>query len=84
MTIEDKARAVGNNPEELKARLIEAKAMLHDGCRTRFGRGEFDFTSKQLRGNNGLTLQWRLRSDPSQPESYENQQTSCGTVIAVW
>ena len=49
-----------------------------------FSNSTFDFENKRLVSDSGrFALQWRIRLHPDQPESYENQQTNCGTVVFV-
>lgn len=81
---EAKARAIGEDRKALRARLLEARAVLKDEYRREFRRYRFDFANKRLVSENGLySLQWVIRPRPDQPESYRNQQTSRGSVYAV-
>ena len=66
----------------LRKRLQEARSCLIPELCKLFGKGRFDFARRRLVGN-GLILQWRTRLYPDQPESYENQQTTCGCVICL-
>lgn len=78
---ESKAFAIGNNPKLLQKRLNDAKVVLTTEARGLFSHGKFDFNTKSLLSNDGkYKLQWALRLFPGRPESYENQQTSIGTV----
>lgn len=79
MTNEQKALAVGNDRKELRKRLNAAKACLKAVHKKYFKTVIFDFENKRLIGN-GHYLQWQLRNQPDLPESYDNQQTNCGTV----
>jgi len=82
MTNEQKALALGNSPTRLRARLMGAKAVLDRGVALLFSKITFDFENKRLISDSGrFALQWRIRLHPDQPESYENQQTNCGTVV---
>lgn len=78
--LEEKAIATGQNKTKLKKRLMEAKSVLNNEATKLFKNSKFDFENKKLIGD-GYSLQWRVRKDPNKPESYENQQTSVGTVI---
>jgi hypothetical protein len=84
LTNEEKAIALGNSRKNLRARLMGAKAVLDRGMALLFSDNLFDFENKRLVSNSGrFSLQWRIRLHPDQPESYENQQTNCGTVVFV-
>ena len=84
MTNEQKALALGNNRTRLRARLMDAKAVLDRGMALLFSDNTFDFKNKRLVSDSGrFSLQWRIRLHPDQPENYENQQTNCGTVVFV-
>lgn len=81
---ETKARIIGNSPAKLKKRLTDTRSLLQDDARKKFGKGSFDYTHKRLISDDGTwALQWAMRRDPDSPESYENQQTSVGTVYVV-
>ena len=83
MTNEDLALALASDRKQLLARLRETVTVLRKDRYARFFQGKdqhFDFDSKRLYGAAGFYLQWQLRPFPEQPESYENQQTSIGTV----
>lgn len=80
---EAKALAIANSRKALRSRLMEAKAVLIDEIRKGFGKGRFDFEQRQLVGDNGYILQWKLRNYPDRPESYENQQTNRGIVVLL-
>jgi phage gpG-like protein len=41
----------------------------------------FSFEERRLYGHSGFYLQWQTRPHPELTESYENQQTSVGTVV---
>ena len=80
----EKAIALGNSRKRLRARLVDAKAMLDRGMALLFSSNTFDFENKRLVSDSGrFSLQWRIRLHPDQPENYENQQTNCGTVVFV-
>ena len=80
MTNEEKARELGNDRKRLLMRLKEAKSVLSREIFKAFGKGTFDFQNRRLVGDNGYELQWSLRANPDMPESYDNQQTSVGSV----
>ncbi len=81
---ESEAMLLSGNPKKLYARLMETKKVLHDYLDQYFTKNTFDFENKRLVSDNDkLYLQWRLRLHPDQLESYENQQTSTGTVVIV-
>jgi len=80
--LEEKAITIGQNRTKLKKRLMEAKSMLNNEARKLFKNSKFDFENEKLIGD-GYSLQWRVREDPNKPESYENQQTSVGTVVII-
>jgi len=82
ITAEQKAIALSQNKAELHRRLLDAKTVLTNQYKSGFGAGAFDFENKRLIGDNGLVLQWQTRSHPELPESYDNQQTTVGTVVA--
>lgn len=82
MTLKEKSIVVGNNKTQLKKRLMEEKYCLNDSIKPKFKNAKFDFRAKQLVGD-GYILQWRVRRHPELPESYENQQTSVGTVVLI-
>lgn len=83
MTNEDLALTLATNRKHLKQRLHEAKAVLPSSIGKTFGKGTFDFEKKQLIGENGYILQWRVRLHPELYDSYQNQQTSRGTVVVL-
>ena len=81
-TNEEKSIALGNRRTKLRARLMDTKAVLDRGMALLFSNNTFDFDNKRLVSDSGrFSLQWRIRLHPDQPESYENQQTNCGTVV---
>ena len=83
-TNEGKAIALGNSRTKLRARWMNTKATLDRGLALLFSENTFDFENKRLVSDSGrFSLQWRVRLHPDQPESYENQQTNCGTVVFV-
>jgi len=81
--IEHAARIIGNDRKALRKRLQKARACLTAEVSRLFGKGKFDFANRRLIGDNGLTLQWRMRRYPNLPESYHNQQTNCGIVVCL-
>jgi hypothetical protein len=82
MSSEELALALAGNRKELLARLRETVHVLNGRYHKFFQRKHqrFDYENKRLYGFDGFYLQWRLRANPELPESYENQQTSVGTV----
>jgi hypothetical protein len=60
---------------------MQARAVLRSEYRKYFTTPVLDYKKKQLVGTDGYVLQWLTRERPDQPESYENQQTSVGTVM---
>ena len=83
-TNEKQVIALGINRTKLRARLMCAKAVLDRGMALLFSENTFDFENKRLVSDSGkFSLQWRVRLHPDQPESYDNQQTNCGTVVFV-
>lgn len=81
-TNEERALQIGANRIRLKKRLLEARSVLANEFRQRFKKYTFDFENKRLvSSDNKLALQWQLRDRPNEPESYENQQTSVGSVL---
>ena len=85
MTNEQEALALAGDRKRLLARLRETVTVLRTGYAKFFQRKHqrFSFDEKRLYGFGGFYLQWQLRSDPTAPESYENQQTSVGTVVLL-
>ena len=78
---EQKALAVAADRKLLRERLSEARYCLVDDLRKRMAGATFDFTNKRLVSVSGRwCLQWKTRYRPDEPESYDNQQTSVGTV----
>lgn len=83
MTNEQLALELANDRKRLRARLNETVGVLRKDRYAKFFQRDcqrFDFEAKRLYGYGGFYLQWTLRLQPDQPESYENQQTSVGTV----
>jgi uncharacterized protein (TIGR02594 family) len=82
--LELKAAAIGDDPAALKKRLNEAKSVLSNLAKKKMGAGKLDLENKRLIADDGsFALQWRVRRSPSEPISYENQQTSIGVVFAT-
>jgi hypothetical protein len=81
-TSEQLALELASDRKALLAELREASRMLNGRYHKFFQRKHqrFDFDNKRLYGFDGFFLQWQLRHNPDAPESYENQQTSVGTV----
>ena len=80
--IESAAIAVSNDKKRLFKYLMEARYDLIKSLRLKFNNARYDFNNKRLIGD-GYILQWQLRSDPTQPESYRNQQTSKGNIVLI-
>lgn len=74
------ALKLSEDPTWLRKRLNGAKNVLSVEYRTMFKNPRFDRKEKHLYGGKGYYLQWSVRLQPAQPISYENQQTSIGTV----
>ena len=77
------ALAIGNDKAALRRRLQEERILLTPTAARQFGEGTFDFAGKRLIGENGLVLQWRIRSYPNQPIGPHNQQTTRGIVLCL-
>jgi len=59
---EDEARALGQDKERLKRRLLDARLILEKEYRREFGKGRFNFDKKRLISDDGnMILQWQLR-----------------------
>ncbi len=83
-TLEQKARTVGGNSKLLAIRLKAARSCLTNECKAYFKSGRFDYANKRLVSECGqYDLQWSVRDYPKTPISYENQQTSIGSVILI-
>lgn len=79
------ASEVGNSKAELRKRLGNSLKMRGRDVRKQFGKVKFDFKNKRLVSWDGsIALQWQLRQNPEEPISYENQQTSLGSVHLSW
>jgi len=65
----------------LLRRLRQCKAVLRTEYRKRFSQEILDRENLRMISDDGkLRLQWRLRDKPGEPESYENQQSTVGSV----
>lgn len=83
-SLEDKAEAVGANSKSLLKQLNSAKSCLAVQWVKTFKNARFDKENRRLISTCGCyALQWQLRNKPDEPESYENQQTSVGTVVLL-
>ncbi len=84
-TNEDKARTVGNDPNQLRVQLLTARSLLEKRIKQGNWKSfEIDFSNKRIVSDDGrYALQWKLRHNPDEPESYDNQQTSVGCVEVV-
>lgn len=80
--LEQQALAIADDRVKLRARLNRTKSCLVSELRAKFMNSKFDFANKRLVGD-GFVLQWLLRKYPTQPTSYENQQTSVGHVAVL-
>jgi hypothetical protein len=79
---EEKARELAKDRKRLHQRLLSAKDCLDITVRTHHTPWVFNFQAKRLVSKNRkFILQWQVRKYPEMPVSYENQQTSTGTVI---
>lgn len=84
MSNEEAARIVGESRTELRRRLNDARSCLAPHLRPLFAKATFDFPAKRLVSEDGkIALQWRLRSFPDAPGSYDNQQTRVGSVCVI-
>lgn len=82
--VEQLALELASNRKQLLKRLRWTVSVLRNRYQAEFSPQDkqvFDFDAKRLYGANGFYLQWQTRSDPEQPENYENQQTSVGCCI---
>lgn len=79
-TNEQIASQRASNRKWLLNRLMSAKSVLKSQYRMQFKSPRFDFDMKRLYGDSGYYLQWKLRDEPNEPQSHENQQTNSGTV----
>lgn len=80
-TLEDKARQLGNDPKALHERLLRARRVLAAEYKWILDRYTFDFDGKRLVSKcETHALCWRIRTNPDEPISYVNQQTSQGEV----
>lgn len=71
---EQKSLACVKTPAKLRKRLSSAAYIF--GVKI----AEIDFANKRATTLCGHILQWKLRRHPELPESYENQQTTVGSV----
>ena len=76
-------QALSMNRKQIKARLNEARNVLVAALRKHFQNPKFDEETKRLIGDNGYVLEWRVRTHPDLPISYDNQQTNRGAVVVV-
>ena len=83
MTLTPEQQALSMNRKQIKARLTEAKIVLTDALRRHFQNPKFDEKTKRLIGDNGYALEWRVRTHPDLPISYDNQQTNRGAVVVI-
>lgn len=82
---EDKAIDVGNDPNQLRVQLLTARSLLEKRVKqTNWKSYEIDYVNKRIVSDDGrYALQWKLRPNPDEPISYNNQQTSVGCVEVV-
>lgn len=79
---ETKAWASVGTKEKLKKRLMDARSVLTPHAQSLFKKKTIDYDRRAMISDNGqYVLQWKVRNHPSKPVSYENQQTSRGTVV---
>jgi hypothetical protein len=83
MTHEELALSAVDSEAKLVKRFNDALSVMDKRERSDFGKGRLDFAGKRLIGENGKALQWRTRYKPEQPEAYDNQQTTVGSVYLV-
>ena len=84
MELEETARLIGDNPLALERELKSAFEVMFDQDQKRFSKKIFDLKNKRMLSDDGTkALQWKLRSNPNQPISHDNQQTSRGYVSIV-
>lgn len=78
----ESAIALGNDKKLLYKRLRKAVYTVSDRYRKTFAVGcsTYDFANKRLIGSTGCILQWQPCRHPDQPESYENQYTTTGSI----
>lgn len=82
---EYEATCLSRDKVRLSKRLREARSVLKDEYSRMFKPGIFKPLERALYSDSPFRfrLQWQTRRYPDQPESYENQQTSCGAVYLV-
>ena len=79
---EAKAFSCVDTRAKLRKRINETKDCLVPEWRKLFRNYVLDFDKRRATTRDGdYYLQWRIRPNPAQPESYSNQQTTNGTVI---
>lgn len=78
--LEQRAIEFGSKPANVKRRLLEALRALDSGLRKALGNYAYDPTTKRLLWPSAY-LEWRIRPQPDEPISYENQQTINGIVV---
>ena len=82
-TLEDKARSFGNDPKQIRIRLLEARSLLPNK-KTHWAEFRLDLPNKRMLSDDGTkALKWKIRHNPDEPQSYNNQQTSVGVVELV-
>ena len=77
------ALELASDRKRLLSRLRETVSVLRRDRYAKFFQREhqrFSFEEKRLYGADGFYLQWKTRENPEMPASYENQQTTGGTV----
>ena len=75
---------IADNKSKLRKRLMEGRSVLRREYKALFKAPVFDFRNQRLVSDDGtMALQWMTRPHPNQEPSYNNQQTSVGTVSLV-
>lgn len=77
---------LAEDPKWLLSRLKEARNCLVNDLRAKAEFWRFDHEKRRLvcLVPPYNWLQWKCRPKPDEPESYENQQTSVGTVVVEY
>lgn len=85
MNTEETAIALGNNRTALHKEMLSYLGLLTKEIQKKFPRKRlvWDFDAKRLWGTEGYYLQWSIRENPLEPQSYDNQQTSRGATFCM-
>jgi hypothetical protein len=79
-----KSLAIGRSKTAVLRRLKECISVMKREGKEYFRQGHYIPKRKMIVGPDGkYAIQWRLRPYPNKPSSYENQQTSAGTVVVL-